>query len=143
MYNTTVATNNVSKSSDPYVMETATVIYAQTLFWSVVWEVRYTSFLKFDTYQNALNFDNFLISDLKGEAIYNDIFCYLLFHSCWSSACRNGYSVYLFVDNWSSVNYDRGRSWDNLACFSRKQRQHVVWQSRGNLWLFRSRIRTR
>ena len=69
-----VATSSGTASPDPYVMETETTIYAPILFWSVVWEIKFDNFLKFSNQQNALNFENFLISDLTGEAIYNDIF---------------------------------------------------------------------
>ena len=68
-----IKSNGVVTPVDPYVMETAQDIYAPFLWWSILWEVKLANFLRFDNYQNALNFKNFAVSSLTGTAIYDDI----------------------------------------------------------------------
>ena len=72
-------TSKGTTTSDPYVMETETTIYTPILFWSVVWEVKLANILRFDNYQNALNFKNFAVSSLIGTVVYDDIMTGLFF----------------------------------------------------------------
>lgn len=76
---TTIRSNNVTTPVDPYVEESASGIYVPVLWWQVLVGVSYNSYLLFFNQQNAVNFKNFLISDLTGAAIFDNIMTGLFF----------------------------------------------------------------